>query len=151
MSLSGYAAELATRAGIGELAVSLTHEEGIAGAVVVALCQEEPSEDAGVRVGGSPLMDEKIRSILTEHGRFPIDVATIGDDEDLFGRDDLPRQRQRHARSRRGVRHGVPGEHAEQEHLRIRYGNPDRVGRVDGFLVQRADGGAAPHRENAPG
>ena len=29
-------------------------------------------------------MDEKIRSILTEHGRFPIDVATIGDDEDLF-------------------------------------------------------------------
>ena len=29
-------------------------------------------------------MDEKIRTILTEHGRFPIDVATIGDDEDLF-------------------------------------------------------------------
>jgi acyl carrier protein len=29
-------------------------------------------------------MDEKIRSILSEHGRFPIDVATIGDDEDLF-------------------------------------------------------------------
>ena len=29
-------------------------------------------------------MDEKIRSILAEHGRFPIDVATIGDDEDLF-------------------------------------------------------------------
>jgi len=29
-------------------------------------------------------MDEKIRTILTEHGRFPINVATIGDDEDLF-------------------------------------------------------------------
>ena len=29
-------------------------------------------------------MDEKIRSILAEHGRFPVDVASIGDDEDLF-------------------------------------------------------------------
>jgi holo-[acyl-carrier protein] synthase len=42
MSLSGYAAELATQAGLGELAVSLTHEEGIAAAVVVALCQDDP-------------------------------------------------------------------------------------------------------------
>jgi holo-[acyl-carrier protein] synthase len=45
MSLSGYAAELATRAGLGELAVSLTHEEGIAGAVVVALCQEDSGHE----------------------------------------------------------------------------------------------------------
>jgi holo-[acyl-carrier protein] synthase len=44
MSLSGYAAELAAQAGLGELAVSLTHEEGIAGAVVVALCQDGPSD-----------------------------------------------------------------------------------------------------------
>jgi acyl carrier protein len=29
-------------------------------------------------------VDEKIRAILAEHGRFPVDVATIGDDEDLF-------------------------------------------------------------------
>jgi acyl carrier protein len=29
-------------------------------------------------------MDEKIRSILSEHGRFPIDVAGIGDEDDLF-------------------------------------------------------------------
>jgi len=29
-------------------------------------------------------MDEKIRTILSEHGRFPVDVATIKDDEDLF-------------------------------------------------------------------
>jgi acyl carrier protein len=29
-------------------------------------------------------MDEKIRSILTEHGRFPVDVAGIGDEDDLF-------------------------------------------------------------------
>src|SRR3984957_8791914 len=30
------------------------------------------------------LMDEKIRNILAEHGRLPVDVATIGDDNDLF-------------------------------------------------------------------
>jgi holo-[acyl-carrier protein] synthase len=41
MSLSGHAADLAARAGIGELAVSLTHEDGIAAAVVVALCRDE--------------------------------------------------------------------------------------------------------------
>ena len=29
-------------------------------------------------------MDERIRRILAEHGRFVVDVATIGDDEDLF-------------------------------------------------------------------
>jgi acyl carrier protein len=29
-------------------------------------------------------MDETIRTVLSEHGRFPVDVASIGDDEDLF-------------------------------------------------------------------
>jgi holo-[acyl-carrier protein] synthase len=43
MALSGHAAELAAQAGIGELAVSLTHEDGIAAAVVVALCSDEPT------------------------------------------------------------------------------------------------------------
>jgi holo-[acyl-carrier protein] synthase len=47
MALSGYAAELATQAGLGEMAVSLTHEEGIAGAVVVAICQDDaPRQEA---------------------------------------------------------------------------------------------------------
>jgi holo-[acyl-carrier protein] synthase len=40
MSLSGHAAALADRAGIRELAVSLSHEGGIAMAVVVALCRD---------------------------------------------------------------------------------------------------------------
>jgi holo-[acyl-carrier protein] synthase len=40
MSLSGHAAVLADEAGIAELAVSLTHEGGLAAAVVVALCHE---------------------------------------------------------------------------------------------------------------
>jgi holo-[acyl-carrier protein] synthase len=46
ISLSGHAAVLAARAGIGELAVSLTHEEGIAMAVVVAWCQERVGPDS---------------------------------------------------------------------------------------------------------
>jgi acyl carrier protein len=30
------------------------------------------------------MMDEKIREILSEHGRFPVDVAGIADGDDLF-------------------------------------------------------------------
>jgi acyl carrier protein len=29
-------------------------------------------------------MDDKIRSILSEHGRFPVEVAGLGDEDDLF-------------------------------------------------------------------
>lgn len=29
-------------------------------------------------------MDEDIRKVLAEHGRLPVDVATIGDDDDLY-------------------------------------------------------------------
>jgi holo-[acyl-carrier protein] synthase len=46
MSLHGYAATLAAEAGIHDLAVSLTHEEGAAAAVVVALCFGAGSADA---------------------------------------------------------------------------------------------------------
>jgi holo-[acyl-carrier protein] synthase len=41
MALSGYAAALADQAGIGELAVSVTHEGDVAAAVVVALCRAD--------------------------------------------------------------------------------------------------------------
>jgi holo-[acyl-carrier protein] synthase len=43
ITLSGYAATLAAQVGIDEFAVSLTHEEGVAGAVVIALCHESIS------------------------------------------------------------------------------------------------------------
>jgi holo-[acyl-carrier protein] synthase len=43
MALSGYAATLAERAGITDLAVSLTHEADVAAAVVVALCDRNGS------------------------------------------------------------------------------------------------------------
>ena len=29
-------------------------------------------------------MDEKIRTILSEHGRFPVDVAELRDEDDLY-------------------------------------------------------------------
>jgi holo-[acyl-carrier protein] synthase len=45
LELSGAAAELASDAGISELALSITHESGFASAVVVATC--EPTSESG--------------------------------------------------------------------------------------------------------
>jgi len=55
MALTGHAAALADQAGIGELAVSLTHEGDVAAAVVVALCQSE-DESVGQSGSGTPLV-----------------------------------------------------------------------------------------------
>src|SRR3984957_2605042 len=49
ISLYGHPAVLADEAGITELAVSLTHEDGIAAAVVVALCR--PSDNQSPESG----------------------------------------------------------------------------------------------------
>jgi holo-[acyl-carrier protein] synthase len=46
MALTGIAAELADEAGIGELAVSLTHEAGLASAVVVCAAVKESAARA---------------------------------------------------------------------------------------------------------
>jgi holo-[acyl-carrier protein] synthase len=54
MSLSGHAATLADEAGIDELEVSLTHDEDVAAAVVVALCHTSATS-AGEP--GQPLRD----------------------------------------------------------------------------------------------
>jgi holo-[acyl-carrier protein] synthase len=56
MSLSGYAAELADKAGIVDLAVSLTHDDDVAGAVVVALCRP-PAIGSGKKLGDSLLSE----------------------------------------------------------------------------------------------
>jgi holo-[acyl-carrier protein] synthase len=55
MGLSGYAAVLAARAGIAELAVSLTHEGDVAAAVVVALCNSEASVTMSDGISGDPI------------------------------------------------------------------------------------------------
>jgi hypothetical protein len=52
--LSGHAATLADEAGIDELEVSLTHDEDVAAAVVVALCHTSATS-AGEP--GQPLRD----------------------------------------------------------------------------------------------
>jgi holo-[acyl-carrier protein] synthase len=61
MVLSGHAADLADRAGIDELAVSLTHEETIAGAVVVALCRgpATPAHRPGAQLSPIPEKGEQ--------------------------------------------------------------------------------------------
>jgi holo-[acyl-carrier protein] synthase len=52
MSLSGYAATLADEAGICEMEVSLTHDEDVAAAVVVALCRTlaASADDSGTHL-----------------------------------------------------------------------------------------------------
>ncbi len=49
MVLSGYAAALAEKAGIIEIEVSLTHDDDIAAAVVIALCSSSGSIDEPAR------------------------------------------------------------------------------------------------------
>jgi holo-[acyl-carrier protein] synthase len=56
MSLSGHAAALAEKAGIVDLAVSLTHDENVAGAVVVALCRPH-AMDPGKELSDSLLSE----------------------------------------------------------------------------------------------
>ena len=60
MVLSGHAAAMADEAGIEELAVSLTHEETVAGAVVVALCHggDERADEPGAHLSDLPLKGE---------------------------------------------------------------------------------------------
>jgi holo-[acyl-carrier protein] synthase len=58
MNLSGHAAVLAEHAGIEDLAVSLTHEGGVAAAVVVALCHRT-AIDSDAQVGPSVGLMEK--------------------------------------------------------------------------------------------
>ena len=55
MALTGHAAALAEQAGIGELAVSLTHEGDVAAAVVVALCRAE--DETIEHDGASPVLN----------------------------------------------------------------------------------------------
>ena len=59
IALTGYAAALADQAGIGELAVSLTHEGDVAAAVVVALCLDDAA--SGEQPGTSEVRDRSRR------------------------------------------------------------------------------------------
>ncbi len=91
IALTGHAAALADQAGIGDIAVSLTHEGDVAAAVVVALCRADAADERGTRNIGGPergpegrLMDETIRAILAEHGKLPVAVDTLRNEDNLF-------------------------------------------------------------------
>jgi holo-[acyl-carrier protein] synthase len=59
IALTGHAAALADQAGIGELAVSLTHEGDVAAAVVVALCRDDAASNE--QAGTSSVPDDSGR------------------------------------------------------------------------------------------
>lgn len=73
--LSGRAASLAQDAGITDIALSLTHEQGFAAAIVVA-------ELYGVPIGRE--MNDTIRQAVNDHARLPVDLDTLADDADLY-------------------------------------------------------------------
>ena len=51
----------------------------------------------------------RVRNVVRSHARLPVDVDDLADDADpLSSRDDVARERQRDARSRRNLRPGLP-------------------------------------------
>ena len=90
VSLSGDAARAAAEAGIGRIRVSLSLGGGTASAIATAVSNaayDPPSgsaRTAPARRGGVDELDERIRSLLNDHGRLPDDGVTIGEDDDLF-------------------------------------------------------------------
>jgi holo-[acyl-carrier protein] synthase len=95
LELCDDAYRLAHRAGITDVAVSLTHESTVAAAVVIALCEQEAGQRATddrkstqryaapLRTGGAE-MEDAIRRILAEHGRLPVPLDSLRDDSDLY-------------------------------------------------------------------
>ena len=95
------AASLAARRGTGRMSVSLSHESGIALAVVVAVC-DRPAKKAcpgapetsphdrsnqhprSTSMSKTDELTQRIRGVLAEHGRLPVHVERLSDDDDLF-------------------------------------------------------------------
>jgi holo-[acyl-carrier protein] synthase len=101
--LHGRAASLAGVRGIGSMSVSLSHEAGLAAAVVAAACADDvradiraddraddrdpTSNQRGRRKTAMTITEEttgRIRGVLAEHGRLPVDVSLLSEDDDLF-------------------------------------------------------------------
>lgn len=103
--LHGRAASLATTRGVHAMSVSLSHEAGVAVAVVAAACDPDrapaaldPPAGRGRTAGhhrenpqrrkrAMTMIDEstqRIRDVLAEHGRLPVDVHLLSEDDDLF-------------------------------------------------------------------
>jgi len=101
LRLRGRAADLAVSSGLGPWSLSMSHEGGIAVAVVVAAGTgiEDRGSRCGVRsdtAGRGRLagtgdhfeertsMEEKIRVILADLGALAVKVDDLGDDDDLY-------------------------------------------------------------------
>ena len=71
---------------IGSLSVSMSHEGGIANAVVVAMMLE--ARRARCRSKRcrrrTTVMQDRVREVVAEHGRLAVDVGTLSDDDDLY-------------------------------------------------------------------
>lgn len=101
LHLRGGAARLAAAGGVGPMAVSLSHEGAMAVAVVVAAigqgdrdgaptgtgARQDRERKRGKRRMGMTTTEERterIRRVLAAHARLPVDVAQLGDDDDLY-------------------------------------------------------------------
>lgn len=103
--LHGRAASLAGARGVRAMSVSLSHEAGLAVAVVAAACDppqvpgatgprsgpRRPADDQrhnpSKRKRAMTMSDETtqcIRDVLTAYGRLPVDVNLLSEDDDLF-------------------------------------------------------------------
>ena len=68
----------------------------------------------------TPAVTDTIRSILAEHARLGVDVASLSDTDDLYGAGhDLARLGHRDAGLRGRVGHRVPPAPAQEEHVRL--------------------------------
>jgi len=88
--LSGRAAELAATARLGRIDISLSHTGDLALAVAAALTTaHDPPPEGHPMTDATPesapvAVEATVRAVLAEHARLAVDVATLGDHDDLY-------------------------------------------------------------------
>ena len=87
------AAALAAERSVGPMSVSLSHEAGMAVAVVAAACAASVAQpfltEQSPHRRSTPMTTteetrRRIRDVLAEHGRLPVAVDQLSEDDDLF-------------------------------------------------------------------
>ena len=74
-------------------------------------------------------MDEEIRKVLAKHGRLPVAVDSLSDDDDLYAAGLTSHASVNLMLGARGrVRSGVPGRDAAQEYVRLGARHPGSSG-----------------------
>lgn len=72
--LHGHALAAASSQGIGQIAVSLSHDHGLAFATAITLLPRKEH----------PFMKDTIRTVLDQHGHLTTPAATLADGDDLY-------------------------------------------------------------------